>query len=98
MPNVYGVLPVLEALRSGGRRIERIVIADGARHERLREVIEAARRLNIPVRREPRAGLDRLSGQANHQGVLAVASAAGYADETALLSQIDAHTLMVLLY
>ena len=97
MPNVYGVLPVLEALRSGGRRIERIVIAEGARHERLRDVIEAARRLNIPIRREPRAGLDRLSGQANHQGVLAIASAAGYADETALLSTITPQTLFVLL-
>ena len=97
MPNVYGVLPVLEALRSGGRRIERIVIADGARHERLREVIEAARRLNIPVRREPRAGLDRMSGKANHQGVLAVASAAGYADETELLSKVTAQTLLILL-
>jgi 23S rRNA (guanosine2251-2'-O)-methyltransferase len=97
MPNVYGVLPVLEALRSGGRRIERIVIADGARHERLREVIEAARRHNIPVRREPRAGLDRMSGEANHQGVLAVAAAVGYADETALLSKVTAQTLFVLL-
>ena len=97
MPNVYGVLPVLEALRSGARRIERIVIAEGARHERLREVIEAARRHNIPIRREPRAGLDRMSGQANHQGVLAVASAAGYADETALLSTITPRTLFVLL-
>ena len=97
MPNVYGVLPVLEALRSGGRRIERIVIAEGARHERLREVIEAARRHNIPIRREPRAGLDRMTGHANHQGVLAVASAAGYADETALLSTITPQTLFVLL-
>ena len=41
MPNIYGVLPVLEALRAGGRRIERIVIAAGAKHERLREVNEA---------------------------------------------------------
>lgn len=97
MPNVYGVLPVLEALRAGGSRIERIVIADGARHERLREVIEAARRLNIPVRREPRAGLDRMSGKANHQGVLAVAAAAGYADEVELLSRITPQTLLVLL-
>jgi 23S rRNA (guanosine2251-2'-O)-methyltransferase len=97
MANVYGVLPVLEALRAGGRRIERIVIADGARHERLREVIEAARHHNIPVRREPRASLDRISGNANHQGVLAIASGADYADEVVLLSTITPGTLFVLL-
>ena len=97
MANVYGVLPVLEALRAGGRRIERIVIADGARHERLREVIEAARHHNIPVRREPRASLDRISGNANHQGVLAIASGADYADEVELLSKITPETLFVLL-
>src|SRR6185295_7672636 len=97
MPNLYGVLPVLEALRSGGRRIDRIVIADGARHERLRELIEAARRRNIQVRREPRASLDRLSGQANHQGVVAVGAAADYIDGSDLLSRITASTLLVLL-
>jgi 23S rRNA (guanosine2251-2'-O)-methyltransferase len=97
MTNVYGVLPVLEALRAGGRRIERIVIADGARHERLREVIEAARHQNIPVRREPRASLDRICGNANHQGVLAIAAGADYANEVELLAKTTPETLFVLL-
>jgi 23S rRNA (guanosine2251-2'-O)-methyltransferase len=96
MPNVYGVLPVLEALRAG-RPIDRIIIADGARHQRLREVMAAARRLNIPVRREPRASLDRLTDHANHQGVVAVAAATRYRDESELLGGIDRNTLFVLL-
>ena len=54
MPNIYGVLPVLEALRAGARRIDRIVIAEGVRDARLREVLEAARSARVPVRREPR--------------------------------------------
>ena len=97
MPNLYGVLPVLEALRAGARRIERIVIADGARHDRLRDVIQAARHHNIPVRREPRASLDRMSGNANHQGVLAIASEADYADGVELLSKTTAQSIFVLL-
>ncbi|HWP43764.1 MAG TPA: RNA methyltransferase, partial [Blastocatellia bacterium] len=97
MTNLYGLLPVLEAIRAGGRPIERIIIAQGARHERLRELIEAARRANIPVRREPRALLDRLTGRANHQGVVAIAGPAAYADESELLSKIDPHALFVLL-
>src|SRR5712692_879797 len=97
MSNIYGVLPVLEALRAEGRRIDRIVIAEGARHDRLREVIEAARRVGLPVRREPRAALDRLCNNANHQGVIAIASAASYADDAQLISDIQPDTLFVLL-
>ncbi len=88
---------MLEALRSGGRRIERIVIAEGAKHERLREVFEAARRAGLPVRREPRAALDRLTGNANHQGVVAVTSAVSYAVEQQLLAAITPETVFVLL-
>jgi 23S rRNA (guanosine2251-2'-O)-methyltransferase len=96
MPGIYGVLPVLEALRAG-HRIERIVIAEGARHDRLRDLTEAARSRNIPIRREPRASLDRLTGNANHQGVVAVAAAAEYADARDLLDKITPETLFVLL-
>jgi len=97
MPNIYGVLPVLEALRAGGRRIERIVIASGAKHERLREVTEAARSAGVPVRQEPRASLDRMSNRANHQGVIAVAAATSYAAEEEILSAITGDSLLVLL-
>jgi len=97
MPHIYGVLPVLEALRSGARRIERLVIADGARHERLRELIETAKRAGVPVRKEPRAALDRLTGNANHQGVIALGAAASYRDETEILERITPETILVLL-
>jgi 23S rRNA (guanosine2251-2'-O)-methyltransferase len=97
MSNLYGVLPVLEAIKAGGRRIERILIADGARIDRLRDLIASARQANIPVRREPRAVLDRLTGKANHQGVVAVAAVTAYADESNLLSRITPETLFVLL-
>ena len=32
---MYGLVPVLEALRAGHKRLEQITIAEGARHERL---------------------------------------------------------------
>lgn len=97
MSNIYGVLPVLEALRAGARRIDRIVIAEGARDSRLREVIEAARRAKVPVRREPRASLDRLTNHAKHQGVMAITSSANYSDADYLLSQMTSDTLFILL-
>jgi 23S rRNA (guanosine2251-2'-O)-methyltransferase len=97
MAHIYGVLPVIEALRSGARRIERIVIADGARHERLREIFDLAKRARIPLRKEPRVALDRVAGGANHQGVMAIAAAASYADEDELLDRVTPQTLFVLL-
>ncbi|HTF38279.1 MAG TPA: 23S rRNA (guanosine(2251)-2'-O)-methyltransferase RlmB [Blastocatellia bacterium] len=97
MPNIYGVLPVLEALRAGARRIDRIVIAEGVRDARLREVLEAARNARVPVRREPRVALDRLTRSANHQGVLAVTSAASYSDADDLVSRISHDTVFILL-
>jgi 23S rRNA (guanosine2251-2'-O)-methyltransferase len=97
MAHIYGVLPVLEALRSGGRRIERLLIADTARHERLREIFEAARRAGVPVRREPRMALDRFSNNANHQGVIAIGASTSYADETEILKKITPGTVFVLL-
>ena len=88
---------MLEALRAGARRIDRIVVADGARDARLREVIEAARSAGVPVRREARVALDRLTHNANHQGVIAVTSAAAYSDADDLLSSISSNTIFILL-
>src|SRR5262245_47687356 len=96
MANVYGVLPVLEAVRAR-RKIDRIIIADGVRPARLRELLDAARTLRIPVRHEPRASLDRLADNANHQGVVAIAAAAAYADPSNLIDKITHESLFVLL-
>jgi 23S rRNA (guanosine2251-2'-O)-methyltransferase len=97
MANIYGVLPVLEALRAGARRIDRIVIAEGTRDARLRDVIEAARTARVPIRREPRVTLDRLTHNANHQGVIAVTSAATYSEADDLLNQLSPETIFILL-
>ena len=84
---LYGVNPVLEALR-GNRKIEEIVVAEGAHEDRLRELIDLARAQNIPVSRAPRAALDRTARSAHHQGVLARVCAARYADADELLESV----------
>lgn len=73
-----GVHPVLEALRAR-RPLDRILIAQGAGGPRLREIIERARELSIPVRFQPREALDRMAAGAAHQGVVAVGAAHSYA-------------------
>jgi 23S rRNA (guanosine2251-2'-O)-methyltransferase len=60
---------VLEALR-GRRRIERLLVAEGAREdERLRALIALAESRGIEVDRVPRLMLDDATRGANHQGV-----------------------------
>ncbi|MBC7933700.1 MAG: 23S rRNA (guanosine(2251)-2'-O)-methyltransferase RlmB [Rubrivivax sp.] len=87
---VFGVQPVLEALRARVRPIERITVAEGAHEARLREIFELARAANVPVRRAPRTELQRLVAGANHQGVVATIAAARYADADELLDSLAA--------
>jgi 23S rRNA (guanosine2251-2'-O)-methyltransferase len=85
---IHGVIPVVEALRAGRRTIEHISIAEGARHERLRELLDLARAARVPVRRVPRIDLEQVTGAATHQGVVARIAAARYADADDLLDEL----------
>jgi 23S rRNA (guanosine2251-2'-O)-methyltransferase len=82
---LFGLMPVLEALRAGGRQFEEISIAEGAHDHRFHELLELAREAKIPVRRVPRSALARTGG-AVHQGVVARVAAARYADTELLFS------------
>src|SRR3954471_18100615 len=79
MSLLSGIHPILEALKAK-RPLERILIAQGAGGPRLQEVIDLARRGNVPVRFEPRNSLDRLAGSSAHQGIVAMGAAKKYAD------------------
>src|SRR4051812_4766359 len=48
---IFGVLPVLEALRSNSRRIDKIAIAEGAGEHRLGEIVRLARDNGVVVNR-----------------------------------------------
>jgi 23S rRNA (guanosine2251-2'-O)-methyltransferase len=86
--HVFGVQPVLEALRAGVRPVERLTLAEGAHESRLREILEIARYADIPVRRVPRAELQRLAVGANHQGIVATIAAAHYTHADELLDAL----------
>lgn len=79
MAILSGIHPVGEALRAK-HALDRIIVAQGAGGPRLQEIIDLARRAGVPVRFEPRASLDRLSGSSAHQGVVALGAASKYAD------------------
>lgn len=87
--HIYGVKPVLEALRAGTRPLERILISDTAQDSRLREVNELARLAGTPVRRIKREEIERFAGVGvNTQGVVALVAAARYHDADELLVKL----------
>src|ERR1700674_4672299 len=85
---IYGLIPVLEALRGGHKQFEQITVAEGARHERLRELLELAKQERVPVHRVPRFALDRALPGVTHQGVIAKTAAAKYRDASELLEEL----------
>lgn len=88
---IFGLIPVTESLRSGSRRVEKILVAEGSGEKRLAEVVDMAREAGIQFQRVPREQLNRLAGPgANHQGVIAQVSAAEYADADDVLEKIGA--------
>lgn len=89
--HLYGLLPIVEALRAGSRRVERVTIAEGAHEGRLHDLFELARAAGVPVRRAPRAELQRMAAPgANHQGVIANVAAVAYRDADELIERLSA--------
>ena len=96
-PNqIYGVNPIVEALRAATRPLERIMIATGAHDHRFNEIYDLAKERDVPVRRVAREELDRMMRiggshtATNHQGIIAIIAAARYADADALLDSLTA--------
>jgi len=94
---IYGVNPVLEALRSGRRPIERIAIGLGVRIARFDELMRAAKAARIPIVRQPANALDRAADGRNHQGVVAWVGVAPFATFDDVLERMATRPLVVLL-
>jgi 23S rRNA (guanosine2251-2'-O)-methyltransferase len=80
MHYIYGINAVTEALKARGRAFEWVGMAKERHDIRLQRLIEDCRRLSVPIRFVQRTELDRMAGNAAHQGVVAVTSAKQYSD------------------
>lgn len=95
---VYGVLPVLEALRADTRRVDKVLIADGSREARLSEIIEICKSRKIAWNRVPSEQFAKhLSSGVNHQGVIAFTAAADYVSTDEILDKASDPALVLLL-
>jgi 23S rRNA (guanosine2251-2'-O)-methyltransferase len=77
---IYGINPVLEALRAERQALNRVIIAAGKEGASIREIRELARQKGIPVHVNPKNALARLAGTEHHQGVVGISAAAAYSN------------------
>jgi 23S rRNA (guanosine2251-2'-O)-methyltransferase len=80
MEILYGLHPVEEALRAGGRRFDHVCIARDRHDDRLQRVIDLCRELGVRLRFEARDQLTQLAKSPGHQGVVAVVRAKAVLD------------------
>jgi len=80
MHYIYGINAVTEALKARGRAFQWVGMAKERHDIRLQRMIEDCRRIGVPVRFLQRTELDRMAGNAAHQGVVAVTSAKQFSD------------------
>jgi 23S rRNA (guanosine2251-2'-O)-methyltransferase len=76
---IYGVNPILEAIRSHAERVRYVGVAreETARHQRL---IAEAKRAGVAVRNLAADQIDRLAGRGVHNGAVAEISETAFAD------------------
>jgi 23S rRNA (guanosine2251-2'-O)-methyltransferase len=102
---IYGLSPVLEALRARRRPLQKLLLASGVQPARLQELINLAKQARVGIERRERRVLDEMTHGANHQGVVALLAPtatsikknAAYTATEEILASLGAKPLLVLL-
>src|SRR5688572_15277713 len=89
MLHLEGRPSIEAALAAGRRRIEVILLKEGSHEEKLGDLLAAAERRRVPVRRAGADELDKLAHGRSHGGVIAVCAPLPPVTEDALLSTLD---------
>lgn len=97
---IFGVNPILEALKGNPKSIEKLFIAEGAVSQRVAsEIVDLAKRAGVKIERVDRDRVARMSEGGVHQGVAAQVKEFEYLglDELIGKAKKSAHPLVVLL-
>jgi 23S rRNA (guanosine2251-2'-O)-methyltransferase len=98
MSVLFGINPVIEALKAGSRSFDYVAVMAGRRDARAQLIFEACRDAGVSVRQVSRDQLERLAGTHSHQGVVAVASEKQYSDlDEVLDNKRGAHNFLLVL-
>ena len=97
---IVGINPVEGALSNDAERVRELLVEKGQRNARVLELAERAKALKIPVNHRPREQLEKVAGEARHQGVAALYEAPPLAHENdlaALMERDGSDTLILVL-
>jgi 23S rRNA (guanosine2251-2'-O)-methyltransferase len=94
---IYGINPVVEALRSESCRTTEVWLAKGRNLARLKEIIGMAEYKGVPIRQVERSKLDSLTVNAPHQGVVGFIDQFNYADLDGVLEKGEGAPLLLVL-
>jgi 23S rRNA (guanosine2251-2'-O)-methyltransferase len=97
---IVGINPVEGALSNDAERVRELVVEQGQRNARVLELAERAKALKITVNHRSREQLDKLAGEARHQGVAALYEPPPMAHENdlaALMERDGSQTLVLVL-
>lgn len=83
---IYGLNPVLEALR-GTRRAFELFVASTGTDKRLEKLLKLAQERDIPVRNREKTDIARLCGSEHHQGVALRVAAFSYGELDDILAR-----------
>ncbi len=87
---MYGLHPVEEAIRSGGRRLESVMVARDRKDERLDRVVALCNAAGIAVMTESREQMTRLARTDQHQGVVGMVRERAFLSVEELLKRPEA--------
>ncbi len=87
---LYGLKPVLEALRSTRRGVTRISLQRGRTGQETDEIFRLAREQGVPIRLDAREALDQAAGTPKHQGVVAWITGMGPISLESILEEASA--------
>lgn len=92
---VYGVNPVLEAIRSHPDRVRYVSIAR-EQSSRLQRVVAEAKQAGVNVRQVPAQQIDKLAGRGVHNGVVAEVAEGSYADFDDVIARDETKFVLIL--
>ncbi len=86
---IVGRNPVIEYLQHRARYVEKIWVAEGNSHSRVRHIIAKAQRAGVPIERCARRELDKIESSVPHQGIIARVKLTRYSDLSSILAKIQ---------
>ena len=84
---IYGINPVLEALRAKNRELKKLLISRKNTIERLKPIIELARSQNIKIIPVEQKYLEEITGNGVHQGIVGITFEFKYATLSDILEK-----------